>query len=84
MKNTDMWRNRQFCIFLFIICGDAHHFVDVRNLWVVKGIVPVVEGRNKINMLKSTTQLHSMKSLNNFQNALPSDFNFFADYSTDI
>ena len=55
MKNTNKRRNRKFCIFLFIICGVAHHFVAVLKIGVVKGIVPVVEGLNIINILQLTT-----------------------------
>ena len=52
---------------------------------VVKGIVPVVEGINIINKIRSTTRtsdvqtyVYSLKSLNIFQIALPSDFELFA------
>ena len=38
-----------------IICGDAHHFVAVRKIWVVESIEPVPDGLNIINMLQSTT-----------------------------
>ena len=41
--------NRMFCIFLFIFCEVANHFVAVRKIWVVRGIVLVVEGLNIIN-----------------------------------
>ena len=41
---------RMFCIFLFIFCEVANHFVVVRKIWVVKGIVLVVEGLNIINL----------------------------------
>ena len=39
-----------FCIFLFIFCEVANHFVSVRKIRVVKGIVPVAEGLNIINL----------------------------------
>ena len=39
-----------FCIFLFIFCEVANHFVAVHNVWVVKGIVFFVEDLNIINM----------------------------------
>ena len=42
--------NRMFCIFLFIFCEVANHFVAVCKIWVVKGIVLVVEGLNIINL----------------------------------
>ena len=42
--------NRKFCIFLFIFCEDVNHFVAVHKIWVVKCIVPVVEGLNIINL----------------------------------
>ena len=42
--------NRMFCIFLFIFCQVAKHFVAVRKISVVKGIVLVVEGLNIINL----------------------------------
>ena len=38
MQNINELKNRKFCIFLLIICGDAHNFVAVRSIWVVKGI----------------------------------------------
>ena len=38
------------CIFLLIFCEVANHFVAVREIWVVKGIVSVVEGLNIINL----------------------------------
>ena len=41
--------NRMFCIFLFIFCEVANHFVAVGKIWVVKGIVLEVEGLNIIN-----------------------------------
>ena len=41
--------NRMPCIFLFIFCEVANHFVAVRKL-SVKGIVLVVEGLNIINL----------------------------------
>ena len=42
--------NRMFYIFLFIFCEVANHFVAVRKILVVKGIVLVVEGLNIINL----------------------------------
>ena len=39
-----------FCIFLFIFCEVANHFVAVRKIKVVKGIVLVVECLNIINL----------------------------------
>ena len=42
--------NILFCIFLFIIREVANHFVAVREILVVKGIVLVVEGLNIINL----------------------------------
>ena len=42
--------NRMFCIFLFIFCELANHFVAVHKIWVVNGIVIVVEGLNIINL----------------------------------
>ena len=42
---------RMFYIFLFIFfCEVANHFVAVRNIPVVKGIVLVVESLNIINL----------------------------------
>ena len=39
------------CIFLFIFVKlQSYHFVAVHEIWVVKGIVSVVEGLNKINL----------------------------------
>ena len=38
------------CIFMFIFCEDANHFVAVRKTQVVKGIVLVVKGLNIINL----------------------------------
>ena len=32
MKNTNKWQNRKFCIFLFIICRVARHFVAVHKI----------------------------------------------------
>ena len=42
MKNINKWRNKKFGIFLFIVCEVARNFVAVRNIWLAKGIVPVV------------------------------------------
>ena len=43
--------NRIFCIFLFFFfCEVANHFVAVRKIWVVNGIVLVVDGLNLINL----------------------------------
>ena len=42
--------NRLSCIFLFIFCEVANHFVAVCKIGVVKGIVLVVEGLNIINL----------------------------------
>ena len=56
MKNTNKWKNRQFCIFLLIICGDARRFVDVRIIRAVDGIVPLVEGLTISNILQSMTR----------------------------
>ena len=39
-----------FCIFVFIFCEVANHFVAVRKICVVKGIVLEVEGLNIINL----------------------------------
>ena len=39
-----------FSILLFIVCEVANHFVAVRKIWVVKGIVIVVEGLDIINL----------------------------------
>ena len=50
MQNTDRGMNRMFCIVLFIFCEVANHFVAVRKIWVVKGIVPVVKGLNIISV----------------------------------
>ena len=50
MKNTNKWMNRMFCIFLFIFCKVANHFVAVHKIQVVKDIVPVVECLNIINL----------------------------------
>ena len=74
-------------MFLFIFCEVANYFVSVREIWVVKGIVPVDEGQNIISLyaisacmlLGQNSQCmyysgYSMESFNNFQNALPSDF----------
>ena len=36
-----------FCLFFWEV---ANHFVAVHKIWVVKGIVPVVEGLNIINL----------------------------------
>ena len=35
-----------FCIFMFIFCEVANHFVAARKIRVVKGIILVVEGLN--------------------------------------
>ena len=48
--HTNEWRNKKFCTFLFIVCEVAHQFVAVCKIWVVKGIVPVVEGLNIISL----------------------------------
>ena len=80
MKNTNKWRNRKFCIFLLIICSNECCFVNVRKIWAVEGIVPLVEGLNISNMLQLISNhwartpdiqnhVYSMKSLNSFQNA---------------
>ena len=50
MKNTNKGMNGRFCIFLFIFCEVANHFVAVRKILVVKGIVLVVKGLNIINL----------------------------------
>ena len=50
MKNTNKRMNRMFCIFLFIFCEVANHFVAVCKIYVVKGTVLVVEGLNIINL----------------------------------
>ena len=42
--------NTTFCIYLFIFCEIANHFVAVRKIWVVTGIVLAVEGLNIINL----------------------------------
>ena len=42
--------NGMFCIFLFIFCKVSNHFVAVRQILVIKGIVLVVEGLNIINL----------------------------------
>ena len=42
--------NRMFCIFLFIFCELANHFIAVHKILEVKGIVLVVKGLNIINM----------------------------------
>ena len=42
--------NRMLCIFLFIFCEVANHFVAVRKILVIKGIVLEVEGLNIINL----------------------------------
>ena len=39
-----------FCIFLFIFCEVESHFVAVRKILVVKGIVLVVKGLYLINL----------------------------------
>ena len=39
-----------FCIFLFIFCEVANHFVAVHKFWVLKGIVLVAKGLNIINL----------------------------------
>ena len=41
---------RMFCIFLFIFCEVANHFVAVRKILVVNGIFLVVKGLNIINL----------------------------------
>ena len=48
-------------ISVYFFCGYARHFVAVCKTLVVKGIVPVVKGLNKINMLqlKSQHQIYS-------------------------
>ena len=53
MRNTNQGMNRMFCTFLFIFCEVANHFVAVRKIKVVKGIVLVVEGLNIINLYAS-------------------------------
>ena len=52
MMNTKKCINRSFCIFLQIICDDAHHLVAVRDIGIAKGIVPVVKGLSKSNMYR--------------------------------
>ena len=42
--------NRMFCILLFIFCQIANYCVAVRKIWVVNGIVLIVEGQNMINL----------------------------------
>ena len=42
--------NGMICIFLFIFCEVANHFIAVYKILVVKGIVLVVEGLNIINL----------------------------------
>ena len=42
--------NGKFWIFLFIFCEVASQVVAVHLIWVVNGIVPVVDGLNKINL----------------------------------
>ena len=42
--------NIMLCIFLFIFCEDANHFVAVRIIGVVNGIELVVEGLNRISL----------------------------------
>ena len=37
-------------IFLFIFCEVTNHFATVRKRWVVKGIVPLIESLNIINL----------------------------------
>ena len=39
-----------FCIFLFIFCEVANHFIAVRKILVVNGILQVVEGPNIIKL----------------------------------
>ena len=39
-----------FCIFLFIFCEVANHFVAVHKILVVNGIFLVVKGLNIINL----------------------------------
>ena len=50
MKNTNKLINRMFYIFQFSFCEVANHFVYVRKILVVKGIVLVVDGLNIINL----------------------------------
>ena len=52
MKNASKNKliNGKFYIILFIFCEFANRFVALRKIWVVKGIVPVVEGLNIINL----------------------------------
>ena len=46
MKNTNEYMNKIVACILLINCGDAHRLVDVCKIWVVEGIVPVIEGLN--------------------------------------
>ena len=81
MKNKNKWIYRKFCIFLFIFVK-LQTFVAVCKIWVVKAIVPVVEGLNIISLYTFYELVTGPKQpiyvvlcvQNNFQNALPSDF----------
>ena len=42
--------HRKFFTFLFIFCEAANHFVAVHEIWEVKGIEPVFEGLNIVNL----------------------------------
>ena len=77
--------NKKFCIFPFICSFFANHFEAVHKIRLVKGIVPMVEGLNKINLYEiydlvtgPEKQIYvaicvQYVKLDNFQNALPSD-----------
>ena len=66
-----------------------HAFHTVRIVLYIGCSGPVVESLNKLNMLQSITQslgqnyrytelcVHSIKSMNNFQNAPAPDFDLF-------
>ena len=52
-----------FCIFLFIFCEVASQFVAVHKNWKVKGIVPVVEGLNIIDLYAIYDQVTGQEQL---------------------
>ena len=49
--------NGKFYIILFIFLWSCKPFCSLREIWVVKGIVPVVEGLNIINLYANYDQV---------------------------
>ena len=48
LKYTSVWKVLHISVYFF--CEVTNHFATVRKSWVVKGIVPVIEGLNIINL----------------------------------